>query len=85
VQMKIALDGHQEMHLEFYHLTTSAAGMFRAHLAPRFGNKNARFRVKTQKAICLALRFLKRNILKTLNLSVFGTEVMGDFFKTAVF
>jgi hypothetical protein len=54
-------------------------------LAPQFENKNARFRVKTQKAICLALRFLKRNILKTLNLSVFGTEVMGNYFKTAVF
>jgi hypothetical protein len=56
-----------------------------ARLAPRFENKNARFRVKTQKAICLALRFLKRNILKTLNLSVFGTELMGNYFKTAVF
>ena len=26
--MMIALDGRQEMHLEFYHLTTSAAGVF---------------------------------------------------------
>jgi hypothetical protein len=34
-----------------------------------------------QKAICLE----KHNILKTLNLCIFGTEVMTNFFKTAVF
>ena len=35
----------------YYHINP------RARLAPRFGNKNARFRTKTQKAICLALHF----------------------------